>query len=207
MRTVRASKREIVFIAVLVAIAAMGAAVYWVAMQVQDARYQQEIEEATIVVEPREVYSVSASQSPWDGTMEVTLVRSAWYESFDEADKAENLGDVSDYAEDGDGGYIVCELLLHSVDAAPMFYEKNQLNVSIFRLLAGDEATYIIPESVWSSVPKVIDENASIYTLEFSQGDTATVLLGFPLAADEPLDGLTLTFASSLTQFALDLAS
>lgn len=207
MRTAKASKREIAFVVVLVAVAAIGAVVYWGTIQVQNARYRQEIEKATVVVEPGEVHSISASLSPWDGTMEIALTRSAWYESFSKADEAENLGDVSSYAEESDGGYVVCELLLHSVDAVPMFYEENQLNVSVFRLLAADGETYIIPESVWSSVPKVKDENSSIYTLEFSRGDTATVRLGFPLAAGEPLDELAITFASSLTRFALNLAS
>ncbi len=205
MRTQKASRHEVALIAALVAVVVIGVGVYWGVMQVQNAEYQQRIEDSTVVVNPGETHNVSASQSPWDGTMEITLTRSAWYESFDDAQRAEDLGDVSDYAEGGDGGYVVCELLLHSVDAVPMFYEKDQLNVSVFRLLFPDGTTYVTPESVWSSVPKLKDENSSIYTLEFSQGDTATVLLGYPLASDEPLDGLTLTCTSSLTRFVLDL--
>ena len=104
MRTQKASRHEVALIAALVAVVVIGAGVYWGVMQVQNAEYQQRIEDSTVVVNPGETHNVSASQSPWDGTMEITLTRSAWYESFDDAQRAEDLGDVSDYAEGGDGG-------------------------------------------------------------------------------------------------------
>ena len=207
MRTSKLSRREVVSIGGLAAITAIGFFAYRVTQQAQIEQRQEEIANSIVTVQPGKTASVDDGH--WDkGTMEITVTRSTWYDSYATATQSVDLGDASPYAETGQsiheiGPYAVCELTLHSIDATASFYEPDLLNVSAFVLLLPDGSS-VSPESVWSNMPKWSDERGGLYTIEFHEGDTAQLRLGYPIPLDTSPDEVKLSIVGSYTQFELD---
>jgi hypothetical protein len=163
---------------------------------------QKSIEQSTITVPPGETYGIEGGASIWDGVLKVTVLKSAWYESYADAEETGDLGETSGYAP-LDGPYVVCDVLLDASEATPSFGPDGILNVSAFRLLVTTSDVVILAESVGSDCMPASDDNAGIYAVALARGETTIVRLGFPLPEGFESSSVRLIGVDSLVQFAL----
>ncbi len=202
-RSAGVSRREALTAGLLVAALGLGIGGYTFYREADNARLRKQVEESRIIASRGEWVGIEADGIDYAGTLGVTLLASARYDTLTEAEEAGELGALNEF-DVHDGAYIVCEVELDGKDIHVKDGGNNVLNVTILQLMYPGGQTTIHASSVWTSGEPANDEMAGIYGIRFGEGDIVTVRLGFSLPKGVDSDGLRLVYYSRQYQFLLD---
>lgn len=197
-------RSEVIGAAALVILVGLGFIVYGFYTVQTERQQRSRIEEITTTAPVRELVAVCNSKDEhavdWEGTLLVSLLESRWYESEEEAARAEELG-IECEPHIPAGAFLVCELELENVDAT--FTNNRGVDITMFdesqfnlQLPSGERVGAVTLYTVQS-----MDETRPYTCFELTPGTCTVIKLGFMLPQDEDSNDLTLLLGRGLFRF------